>query len=384
MTQHISGRRNELDWLRVLAFILLIFYHIGMFYVEGWDWHVKSQYQSDWLQFPMILVNQWRMPLIFFVSGSVLALVETKIGRLRLLRVRFLRVFVPLVIGMYLVVPPQLYFQAIQSEGLGLNYWDFLLEYWNPLTHILPSHRHSDLGLLTWNHLWYLAYLWHYTLLYLLLRSPLQALSAKLANIKVSRLTLFLLPTVLLTAYGLFLKPYFPRTHGLTDDWYNHALSFTVFIFGYLAAKSPSLWQAIVQGRRAWLLMAMTCYTCLMVINMTTWFEIGDTWLISTVVQLIVYANVSAWLLTVVGFATYYLNREHKVLTYLNEAILPWYIFHQTITIVIAMQLSKLSLGGLLESTLLILGTFLGCAILYDITRRFKVTRFMFGMKLVS
>ena len=37
----LPGRRHDLDWIRVGAFMLLILYHVGMFYVP-WDWHVKS------------------------------------------------------------------------------------------------------------------------------------------------------------------------------------------------------------------------------------------------------------------------------------------------------------------------------------------------------
>jgi len=65
-------RLYYVDWLRTLVFVLLIFYHIGMLYVEDWEFHVKSQYQSKSLQYFMILVNQWRMPLVFLVSGFAL------------------------------------------------------------------------------------------------------------------------------------------------------------------------------------------------------------------------------------------------------------------------------------------------------------------------
>ena len=55
-------RRHDLDWVRVAAFALLVLYHVGMFYVADWDWHVKSAYLAEWLQWPMRVVNQWRMP----------------------------------------------------------------------------------------------------------------------------------------------------------------------------------------------------------------------------------------------------------------------------------------------------------------------------------
>ena len=67
----------------------------------------------------------------------------------------------------------------------------------------------------------------------------------------------------------------------------------------------------------------------------------------------------------------------------MNEAVLPWYILHQTVIIVIAMWLTPLKLGGFVESILLIVCTFLTCGIGFEIIKRFNILRFMFGMKLM-
>jgi len=87
-------------------------------------------------------------------------------------------------------------------------------------------------------------------------------------------------------------------------------------------------------------------------------------------------------LLALVGYAGEYLNRPSAVLKYLNEAVLPWYILHQTVIIAIAVTLSPLALGGFYEPILLIAGTFATCAILYSFIVRWNVLRFIFGMKL--
>ena len=74
------GRRYEMDWLRVLVFGLLIFYHIGMYYVSDWGWHIKSQHQSEWLQNIMLWSCQWRMSLLFLISGSAVAFLLRKMS----------------------------------------------------------------------------------------------------------------------------------------------------------------------------------------------------------------------------------------------------------------------------------------------------------------
>lgn len=81
-------RRHDIDALRVLAFALLILYHTAMAYVDGWGFHLKSEYTAEWLQWPMLLVNRWRMPLLFLLSGIAIALMrpEAHIARFAVLR----------------------------------------------------------------------------------------------------------------------------------------------------------------------------------------------------------------------------------------------------------------------------------------------------------
>ncbi|MEM6864355.1 MAG: glucan biosynthesis protein, partial [Bacteroidota bacterium] len=52
-----TERRYDIDWLRVIVFGLLIFYHVGMFFVP-WDWHIKNNIIYDWLRWPMLFLNQ--------------------------------------------------------------------------------------------------------------------------------------------------------------------------------------------------------------------------------------------------------------------------------------------------------------------------------------
>ena len=381
-----GARRYDVDWLRVLAFILLIYYHIGMFYVAEWGWHVKSQYQSEFLQYLMLLVNQWRMALIFFISGFALCMVEPKISAKQLLSIRFYRVLIPLILGMYLIVPPQVYYEAVANFGYSDGYWAFWLAYIDPATTALPAMNHGELGLLTWNHLWYLAYLWCYTLLYLALRPLLMPLGEQLRKRNTHVATLFLLPVALLTVYGVWLKPIFPKTNGLFDDWYNHAIYFSIFILGYLGAKSVTNWQSIIRYRRIWLIGGLGCYVGLMIIIKSGLVVLeGPFWeglAGRLIIQPWVYANLWFWLLAVVGYGGAYLNKGSGTLSYLNEAILPWYIVHQTIVIVLAIFLSKFALGGTIEPLVLIVATFASCALCYEIIRRVTLLRFIFGMKL--
>ena len=374
-------RRYDVDWLRSLAFMLLIFYHIGMFYVADWGWHVKSAYQSEWLQNLMMLVNQWRMPLIFLISGMVLSLIEHKYGGLKLLKTRFFRIFLPLIIGMYFIVPVQSYYEAIQQLGYTGGYWTFWFEYINPNTTLYTEHHHSPLGLLTWNHLWYLTYLWFYTLVYLMLRPVLMPLTDKLQQKKIGLGLVLLLPISLQAFYTLNLAADYPRTHALTDDWYTHAQFFTVFILGYLLAKMPFSWEKIIEKRRLLLVLAIMGYSLIFLErnDLTDWVKADELGRYISVFWIAM--NSWAWMLMLVGYAGAYLNRPSQALDTINEAILPWYILHQSVIILVAMQIADYQLGGFWEPMLVVLGTLSLCQIGYEVIRRSNILRLCMGMK---
>jgi hypothetical protein len=66
------NRLYFLDWIRIFAFCVLIFYHTGMYYVS-WDWHVKSPFASHAIEPLMILSSPWRLGLLFMISGVATA-----------------------------------------------------------------------------------------------------------------------------------------------------------------------------------------------------------------------------------------------------------------------------------------------------------------------
>ncbi len=113
-----NKRLFELDWLRVLVFGLLIFYHTGMLYAEGWGWHYKSTYTSQMLTNIMLWSNQWRMSLLFFISGAAMSFLIAKQPWGTFIRTRIPLLLLPLLFGMLVVVVPQVYVEANSSRGI--------------------------------------------------------------------------------------------------------------------------------------------------------------------------------------------------------------------------------------------------------------------------
>ncbi len=229
-------RRYDIDALRVMAFGLLILYHVGMFYVLDWGWHVKSEYQSSWLQLPMGVSNQWRMALIFLISGLAVNFVWGKYSIGTFAARRAWRLIIPLVFGMAIVVAPQAYFQALTNGHIEPGFWRFMGEYLSFQKFPAEAWGGAEIMTWTWNHLWYLPYLLFYTLALIPIAMFIQSRGAAIRRgfQNLRGLWLILLPLIPLMLYGNFVFPRFPYiSHALGDDWYAHALYFTFFFYGF-------------------------------------------------------------------------------------------------------------------------------------------------------
>jgi glucan biosynthesis protein C len=151
-------RRHDLDWVRVCAFGLLVFYHVGMYYVT-WDWHVKSPQAGPALEPFMLLSSPWRLSLLFLVSGAASAFLLARQPK-GFLGSRSWRLLLPLIFGMLIIVPPQAYYELLDSRYPG-GYHDGYLAFWSRYLAGDGSFCDDDgcLILPTWNHLWFVA--WH-------------------------------------------------------------------------------------------------------------------------------------------------------------------------------------------------------------------------------
>src|SRR5690348_7511905 len=172
----------------------------------------------------MLLVNRWRMDLIFLISGlSVHFLLrDTRVGRF--LALRSWRLLLPLVFGMWVVVPIQPYVEGVSKGLVEPGFLQFLGRYYG--TYAWPEGAFAgwEHGF-TWNHLWYLAYLWTYTVVFALLLPVLRRLPNPLAKLR--GMWLLVMPALPLAVFTLLLQPHFEDTGDLVNDWYRHSIYFT-------------------------------------------------------------------------------------------------------------------------------------------------------------
>ncbi len=375
------NRRHDIDALRALAFAMVIVYHVGMYYVADWHWHLKSPHAAEWLHWPMRALNLWRMDLVFLISGIAFGFLRRGHSTARLIGRRSLRLLLPLAFGMAVVVPYQPYAQMLAQGVIEPGFGAFLARYYTGGPWPKGAFDGSDVGV-TWNHLWYLPYLWAYTVVLALL-SPWMASGAgqrlRLAFTRLRGAALLTLPVLPLAVYSLTLWPRFPPTHDLIHDAWLHAVYFTLFLYGHALGVDVGLWAAL--RRLRWI--ALTLAVGLFALHVglrTTLAGTDPSW--RMVARLVADAYLWTSLVAVLGWAHHTLNRPWRWLAWANESVYPWYVLHQTIVIGLAVLLAPLALGPWLEPAVILLGTALGCWLLTDgLVRRLAWLRPLFGLR---
>lgn len=344
-------RRYDLDWLRVIVFALLIFYHVGMFFVP-WGWHIKNNVIYEWLRWPMLFLNQWRLPILFVISGmgTYYALSKRNLGQFSW--ERFKRLGIPLIAGMLLIVPPQIYIERLVNDQFSGSYLEF---YQTALFRGGPYPQ----GNISWHHLWFLPYL----LLFSLVLGPvfvrLKRKPSKLVEWvkkqlqKPYGLYLFIIPLFLVES---FVEPFFPSTKALIGDWFTISFYIILFFYGFLLiATKEVFWKSLeaVKKKALWIgILAFTLLIC-------RWLFIEKDELPQHLGEAFLkVVNLWSWILVLFGYAAKWLNKPSKKLAYANRAVYPFYILHQTITIIIAYYLKDLEWNFLTKATILAVGTF--------------------------
>jgi hypothetical protein len=361
----LGERRYDLDWVRIGAFIVLIFYHVGMYYVT-WDWHVKSPAASHAIEPLMMLSSPWRLSLLFLVSGVATAYLLERKGTKGFFGQRSIRLLVPLIFGMAVIVPPQSYLEVVEKLGYPGSYADFYNLY---LTGYHGFCKGTDCLILpTWNHLWFVVYLWVYTLvLYVGVRCVPRFVPGvrRFVDRALAGGGALLWPIVYLMVIGITLSGRFPANHALVGDWYNHALYGAFFLLGFVLAGAQAPWVAMERAR---------------------WHALGCAvlgWALICAKIYAVYAAVQ-WLaiVAILGFARRHLNHDNAARRYLTTAIFPVYILHQTIIVVCAHALKPSHLQPGVEGLLLVMVTAAASFLGYEVIRRVGMLRPLFGLPL--
>jgi len=266
------------------------------------------------------------------------------------------------------------------SYTLEPGYVNFLWHYFTFQPWPEGAFAGSEIGI-TWMHLWYLPYLLFYTLLFIPVARWLERKNRRARLLKLRGGWLIVLPVIPLTVYASTLFPVFGGVnHTFITDWYAHAMFFTLFAYGYLIAADAAIWDEIRRMRWLTLGLAICAY---LLLRMPTTDLPGALQMVAEFLETpIILFNRWLWILTILGWSYTLLNRPYRWLAYANEAVYPWYILHQTITVWIGFHIARYSLGPVVEPMIVIGVTILGCLLLHELLiRRNRWLRPLFGLK---
>lgn len=375
-------RETYLDWLRILSILGVLFFHSAMPYVAEESWHIKNAETSNLLMESNFFLHLFRMPLLFFISGTVSYLMMQRRTTANFVALRFRRLFIPLIAGMFIVVPPQIYMERLSQGYIG-SFW-----HWYPeVFKLVPYPK----GSFSWHHLWFIAYLFLYDLLLAPVFgwwvSPLnKAFKAKIfALAKGSRIYLIMIPGILWFA---FLSRRFPETNDLIHDYCFFVYWMLFLLAGFLCILQPELMNSLQRNRRNSLTIG---FLAIIFINYLRWnkiepaheywpFNSDYSWYLFDVLKPLIAWS---WVFALMGYGKQYLSKQLQILPYLNQAAYPFYILHQTVIVILAYYFVQLPNESIMSKYMftLVITFFITVLTFHLLVRPFAFARFLFGMK---
>lgn len=345
-----TERRHDIDWLRVIAIGLLLIYHIAIIF-QPWAMFIgfiRSDELMESLWIPMTLLNVWRIPLLFYVSGMGVCFAIRKRNWKELLLERSKRILLPFLFGMMAIVP--LHFLLFQK------YYNLPLGYF---AH--PAH------------LWFLGNIFVYVLVLLPLFYYLKKIKdgrfAKRLSHFVSNPVGPLSLSVFFILETILVKPQVFELYAQT--WHGFFLGLLAFFFGFLFVYSgKAFWQTVQKWRWLYLGISVALYIIRLMV-----FELKSPG------YLMAFES-NCWIFSVFGFGYKYLNKPGATLTYLSQAAYPIYIIHMFVLYAGAMIILPLEIPGMVKFILTIVFTGTVCGLIYEfIIRRIGFLRPLFGLK---
>ncbi len=372
-------RLYYVDWLRVLAILGVFFFH-AVHPFDMFPWEIKNAETSVAVTLFIVFLGPWGMPLFFLLSGtgSRFAL-RRRTGRQYALE-RVTRLFIPFVVGSILLSPLQLYFQWRHQNETGA-FAGTIQEFFQA--------RPVSIGPLFFGwagyHLWFLGFLFAFSLIGLPIFLWFKGDRGRrvidwLAGLCERRggLFLFLVPLVVVQ---FLLRPFWPAEH----DWTDFIYLLAFFVSGYILYDDERFLRAIQRER--WILLVAAMASTLFFFGAgafdvaTDWMEAAGTpgfYLLWTMWAV----NGWCWSLFVLDVGMRHLNFTNKWLQYGQETIMPFYLFHQPVIIVLAYYVVQWNTGVLPKLLVVVLGSLLvSLALVELIVKRIGALRRLFGMK---
>jgi glucans biosynthesis protein C len=371
MGQQGGARVYYIDWLRILAVLLLFPFHtLRVFNHE--DFYVKSTALSGVADWVIGFIGLWHMPLFFFLAGCSTYFALRRRGAGQYVWERVKRLLVPLIFGILILIPPQTWYGGRFNSGYTGSYWHYLASGYFLKWNMGPSGDYY--GGFGTGQLWFI--LWLFLISLILLPLVWSAARGRVAP-RVQRLSralshpaAWLAPIVL-----LFLAEAAPEQVGQPTVLYVF-----VFLLGFLFVADPSF-AVRAERYRFPAFIGGILLTVFWVVSADFRDSLPDpSW---GRAGLAILGAAALWLMIMgaVGLGKRYLNRTSRVQRYLAEGSYPVYVIHQTTIVALGFSVVGLGIPGAAQWVVLLVLAVVSSFALYEIARRVGVLRFLLGMR---
>tara|TARA_Y100001970_G_scaffold124465_1_gene154133 strand:- start:4948 stop:6165 length:1218 start_codon:yes stop_codon:yes gene_type:complete len=316
-----NSRIVALDYLRVFAVIVLFFFHLGMIWVPEWHFHFKQETHWFGLQHIMLLSSPWRMGLLWFVAGTSLYVMQQKYGVYFLITRRSNAILLPLLIGVYGIVPIQLFVEMTQKGAIDTSLGQFFIQFYFGANDYFEGFSSGIWHHVDVNHLWFLRSLWRFTLLLVILNRPLAWIRGRWGNFNSAWL-------VLLVSLSLF------ASQIEDSDDKRDLYGLACLVWGYLFGSRAQFWGWLNDKRSALVVFAIV---------LTLLYEVGfgigryypDNLLIKDTALWSYYLAKVISLFAILALANMLFVTPHPAVTKANAYIFPFYVIHQSVIIAV-------------------------------------------------
>lgn len=369
----------DVQWLRVMAILAVFTVHVAEPF-NPWDtWHIVSPARSKWMGEVVLFFAPWIMPLFMTLAGGGAWHALERRSRREYVRERLLRIGLPLVAGLLVLVPPQVYLERRlrgQFRGSFLEFYPHFFE------GIYPQ------GNFAWHHLWFLLLLLVFALvalpLFEWLRGPRgRSVMARLAESldRPSGLPWLLLPAIAIRVAFPFLFWRFPP---LAYDWSNRALLIPAFVCGFMLAGEPGIRRAVNRHAPAALALALAASAGLCAWawpgNLLDRLPSGRS--AAGVLLWSVYACAAwCWLVALLAGARRYLTWRSEALERASEMVYPFYVLHHGIIVAVAFVVVQWNVGIAAAFPVLTLVSLSSTVLLCTVVASSDALRVLFGLR---
>ena len=365
-----SDRRPALDWVRVLAVLLLVPVHCANIFNQDpvIVAYVKDTDELDVLiQAKDLFFSRWRLETLFLVAGAVSWYALARRSNRQYVSERAKRLMLPFFFSLVVIFPLMVnarWLGSPQALPLDAMYARFFLE---PPTDLTGMDGHF-----TPSHLWFVLFLFLFSLvgvpLLRLLRRPAAQRAVNSLLAWPLAIYLFVVPLTLGRQANFF---------GLGDK--DPLYFFLIFAFGYAVSSQPRFWSTVDRYLALSVAIAVTA-TVISVLFFPrhpapgTIDEQAVLWLFRI--------SQWTWVLAALGAGHRWLNRDSAILRYASQAVYPFYILHLPMATLIAFFVVQTSLHPALKYTIIVvLAVGVTLAVYEFAVRRLNVLRLCFGLK---